>query len=599
MQTPETQALAAQPAPLAVASQRWVAAAALDPQGLGGVLVKARAGPQRDAWLAAARQAWPATAPVRKLPANTPDDRLLGGLDVAASVSQGRVVMQPGLLAEVNGGVLVVPMAERLDASTAAKLAQALDAGCVQLAREGLSTSLDARFAVLALDEGIDDEAAPARLTERLAFRVDLDRALDSCANMTGAVTEIESPTASATRPTHTDLGQVEVPPEVVQALCATALALGIASMRPCLQAVRAARAFAALDGATVATEAHAREAVQAVLAHRATQLPAPPPDEDEAEPAEPPQANEPPPDGDPADDTEQKPQANDQPLEDQLIEAAQAALPADLLALLMGQHRARRAGSVGKAGAVHKSLLRGRPVGTGPTRLKRPPRLNVLATLRAAVPWQRLRGAAPNQLLIHRDDFRVTRFAQRAGTLTVFAVDASGSAALHRLAEAKGAVELLLADCYVRRDEVAVVGFRGHRAETLLPPTRSLVRAKRALSGLPGGGGTPLASGLEASYHLLADARKRQQTATLVVLTDGRANINREGQPGREQARADALQMARHVQSLGTRSLLVDTAPQPSPQARELAAAMGAQYLALPHAQSKLVAQAAAQLGH
>jgi len=98
---------------------------------------------------------------------------------------------------------------------------------------------------------------------------------------------------------------------------------------------------------------------------------------------------------------------------------------------------------------------------------------------------------------MVRRDDFRVRRFAERAEATTIFAVDASGSAAAARLAEAKGAVELLLAEAYVARTQVALVAFRGTGAEAVLPPTRSLARAKRVLADLAGGGGTPLAAGL------------------------------------------------------------------------------------------------------
>ncbi|MEK9655791.1 MAG: VWA domain-containing protein [Halieaceae bacterium] len=127
---------------------------------------------------------------------------------------------------------------------------------------------------------------------------------------------------------------------------------------------------------------------------------------------------------------------------------------------------------------------------------------MNILATLRAAAPWQPLRkrerGPRARGLEIRRDDIHLTRFQQRRETLTLFVVDASGSAAMQRLAEAKGAVELLLADCYVRRDQVALIAFRDESAELLLPPTRSLVRAKKALAALPGGGATPMAAALD-----------------------------------------------------------------------------------------------------
>ena len=174
-----------------------------------------------------------------------------------------------------------------------------------------------------------------------------------------------------------------------------------------------------------------------------------------------------------------------------------------------------------------------------------------------------------------------------------MFVVDASGSSALNRLAEAKGAVELLLADCYVRRDQVAVLAFRGRGAELLLPPTRSLVRAKRSLAGLPGGGGTPLASGIDAAAALGASIARKGETPIVVLLTDGRGNIARDGSPGRAKAADDVDLAARQFRAVGLSALLIDTSPQPQAAARALAQVMGASYLPLPHAGSAALSQA------
>ncbi|MBK3398352.1 VWA domain-containing protein, partial [Methylobacterium ajmalii] len=235
----------------------------------------------------------------------------------------------------------------------------------------------------------------------------------------------------------------------------------------------------------------------------------------------------------------------------------------------------------------------RGRPVGARPGDPRRG-RLALIETLRAAAPWQRLRrGDGEARLRITADDLRIRRLVQRRETTTIFAVDASGSAALERLAEAKGAVEQLLAECYVRRDRVALVAFRGRGADLLLVPTRSLVRAKRALAALPGGGGTPLACGIEAAARLAATERRGGRSPVVLLLTDGRANIDRAGRPGRVQAGADALAAARALAAEGTRALVIDTAARPQDSARALAAAMRARYLALPQADAARLARA------
>jgi magnesium chelatase subunit D len=228
--------------------------------------------------------------------------------------------------------------------------------------------------------------------------------------------------------------------------------------------------------------------------------------------------------------------------------------------------------------------------------------KLNVIETLRAAAPWQPLRrresaltgdASSRPRILIRKGDFRIARFKQRTETTTIFVVDASGSAALHRLAEAKGAVELLLTDCYVRRDQVALIAFRGSAAELLLPPTRSLARAKRSLAGLPGGGGTPLAAGLDAAFALADLIRRKGQTPTVIVLTDGRANIARDGAQGRPRAEEDAVSSARQLRAAGITAVLVDTSPRPGPSGAQLASEMGARYLPLPHADATTLSKA------
>ena len=185
-------------------------------------------------------------------------------------------------------------------------------------------------------------------------------------------------------------------------------------------------------------------------------------------------------------------------------------------------------------------------------------------------------------------DDFRVVRYRERSESTTIFVVDASGSAALNRLAEAKGAVELLLADCYIRRDQVALVAFRNDTAEILLPPTRSLVRAKRNLAALPGGGGTPLVSAIETAAALADSIKRRGGTPAIVFLTDGRGNIARDGSRGREAASDDLPSAAAMFRECGVDGMVIDTSPRPGSSAETLAGLLRLTYLPLPHADAR-----------
>jgi magnesium chelatase subunit D len=595
------------------------AAVAVAPRALGGVALRACPGPVRDAWLELWREGLDPSCPVRRIPLHIAEARLLGGLDLAATLRAGTPVAEQGLIADCDGGFAVLAMAERASRSTLAHLATALDRGELSVARQGLEGTVPARLGLIALDEGQgSDEALDPVLRDRLAFHLDLSplsiRDLDAAGHDAASIAAARERVAG-----------VSADDEAVTAICATAAALGIDSLRACQFALATAKALAALAGRDALDASDLDAAARLVLSPRATRTPVAPQDTPETEaepeaaqsPSEPDEKSEPaenpPPDTSPPPEVPpEAPDAADAPdtargkeaLEDRVLEAAAAAIPAALLASLEAGllTRQRGNGASGRSATQRRSRHRGRPMGAVPGDPRTGARLSLIDTLRSAAPWQRLRreeqgdrfqgdtfhGDTGPGVIVRRSDFRVQRFRERAESTIIFAVDASGSAALHRLAEAKGAVELLLNDCYVRRDQVALIAFRGSVAELLLPPTRSLVRAKRNLSALPGGGGTPLASAMDAAAELAEQVQRRGGIPSIVLLTDARANISREGKPGRELAFQEALAAASALRASGVATMVIDTSPRPHPNAEALARALAGRYLPLPHADAR-----------
>lgn len=563
--------------PLDARTQAELAAAllAIDPLGLGGAVVRAPRADIAESWLAMVRSLLVEGTPIARLPISIPDDRLLGGLDLAMTLATGRPVVERGLLARTDGGVLILPCAERASDALIARLTSVLDTQRTTPRGPFAGEQTPARVAIIALDEGDGvDERPAAALTDRLAFHLTLspevspDGALFTPTDLRAARASFLQVTISAAR---------------ITTLVTVALAFGIDSLRAVSFAVRVARGAAALDGRRTVSDDDCQVAAALVLGPRATRLPAPSEASAEPEP--------PPPPSDPVDaesERDEMPSPEElQALEELMIQAMQATLPIGLTIEAPSQGP-RQGGSAGRSGDDRAGGLRGRQVGTRRGDPRGGGRLDLLETLRAAAPWQRLRPPIAGQegrvlVRVRPDDFRIRRLIEPAGTTAIFVVDASGSAALHRMAEAKGAVELLLAEAYSRRDEVGLIAFRGNAAEVLLPPTRAIAAAKRALTALPGGGGTPLASAIDRARELAVQARRTGNDTVVVFLTDARANIARDGSPGRPQAEADALASASALRVLGGTTVLIDTSPRPSEMAQRMAEAMGARYVALP----------------
>ena len=611
----------------------------IDPHGFGGVWLRAPFGPVRELWLRHLSEAGLKTV---KLPGHIDMERLLGGIDLSLTLQSGRLHMQSGLLQQADQGLVLISMAERFAPALIAPMTQAMDTQSLPPLKITLQNEplVCTQFGVVALDESLqEDPPLNPALQERLGLWFDLQALAPS--DITGVSMDTLNQRSTQDdiniKIAADDLARMKQALPLIQwndeqalAVCITAQGLGIDSLRIPTLALRVATCHAALHSRTLVTDEDLAFAARRVLAPRATQLPAPadnaaqteaensvdpdsapdqtldnnntPPPQEPAQPPALPEAT----DNDEAsteNETQDDPNSEEQDnssnpspenLQEMLIAAALASLPPDVLDRLLTQPGRNPGHTSGQSGQFRTGTQRGRPLPPRPGRPGGAARLHVLATLRAAAPKQGLRsGSQQGRVAIRSEDFHVHRYQQHSSSCLILALDASGSAALHRLAEAKGAVELLLQQSYARRDSVCIVAFKGAQAQLLLPATRSLVRAKRAMTGLPGGGGTPLALALKMACEQASHLQRQGVTPILVVLSDGRANVNLQGLGGRPQAQADAQQWAAQWRQTGHRALWIDTSLQPDAQVQNLAQIMGGSYMPMPQVQAQRMASA------
>lgn len=513
----------------------------VDPEGLGGVWLRARHGPRRDD-IVAFLQSIPGRH--SRIMPETGDFELFGGVDLSESLISGRLAEREGLLS--TSDVLWLTRAERTPVRLAARLAHAVDKKTTG--------------AIILCDESAEpDEAPPAALRDRLAFFMSDDLVHDELSDF---------PIEDAFRARRLR-DSVRVDENLITIAARTAADVGCKGSRPALFLVRCVRALAALEGAAEATEKHLRQAARLVLPHRMQAAPDDIPEKKQPEVADSQLAD--------------RPEANEQNeelLRDIVVDAASVTLPEGLLAGMIARDR-RGAGS--GHGAERVSKVRGRPLPSRPGKPDGRSRLDVLATLQAAAPWQKLRGSNDGRLSIRSSDLRVRRYREQSERLLLFVVDASGSAAMARLAEAKGAAETILSEAYRSRDHVGLITFRGDSADCALEPTRSLVRAKRLLSGLPSGGATPLAAALRLCTEHASTARRKGLTPHVILMTDGRANKALDGTTDRIAAQEDALKMARGLAASGVHALVVDSGLRPSSDLEDIAQLLGAGTIRLP----------------
>ncbi len=577
------------------------------PARYGGMLIRsARPGPVRQAFEALLKtmvNASETTSGLRlaRLPASTPSEALRPSLDVVQTLATRAPIYDPGWIECHRDCIVLVSMAERIEPALAQELAQALD---------------QRRLLLVLLDESVEDEpGVPSILFDRMPLVMVQDRLLppEQSADEWGRQLEqvIQAWPVSAN-------GRLDLSSDQWRRLAAIASVLDVPSLRPLMATGRLAIDLArqASPRARKVSDERVDQALVASLFPHARRWPEQLPEQtaDDQQPSA--EASEPNDQGhsqNESQETDQAPappqgaleqsSADHQDRQDQQDQQAVEAALVDLQRGLLGVHGmdrmrpvrsglARREG--GRAGQRSWHPSRGRRLRVTAWKRGQPARqLAWVKVLERALPLQDMRrrvSPSEDRLLLMPSDLRIWRRQHRRPLTTIFLVDASGSMAATRLAEAKGAVQALLAECYVRRDQVALLSFGGQGVRVNLPPTRSLVAAKRALTALPGGGASPVAAGLQAVIRWVDRLAQQGEDAAVVVLSDGRANVCLDGEVNRALAGQQAERAARALGLQTLRSIWIDASPRPEQAAQVLAHAMSAAYYPLPFASASQI---------
>lgn len=515
------------------------------------------------------------------LPLGATEDRVCGSIDIQRALTEGVKAFEPGLLARANRGFLYIDEVNLLEDHLVDLLLDVAVTGENKVERENISFTHPARFVLIGSGNPEEGELRP-QLLDRFGLNVEvkteteLDDRVEIVERREAFQRDPESFAAAfAARQAQLrkqivaaqkQAAYIKVERPLLRKIAELCGALGVDGHRGELTISRAARALAAFEGKKKVGTAEIKRVAPMALRHRLRRDPL----EERAESERIEQAME---------KTFAEPRMNRSERSGDDGDQgghAKSAKPEEKANARSGADRRRVASASGahtgdktttpvedlkdrevrlpnlppsrsdlrsdspsksnrRAGANSvRNHLRGRYVRA--TAIKNAgARVAIVATLRASVSSQ-----MKSNRRISTDSLRFQELNCKTGRLFIFAIDTSGSMALHRIKQAKIAVLSLLKQSYIQRDQVAIIGFRGESAEICLPVSRSILRARRALDSLRVGGGTPLSAGLACALKLAKVTRARVGEVSVLLFTDGNPNVALAGKviPDRRERR-------------------------------------------------------------
>jgi magnesium chelatase subunit D len=581
-------------------------------------------------------------APVVELPLGATEDRVCGTIDLGRALKEGVKAFEPGLLARANRGFLYIDEVNLLEDHLVDLLLDVAATGRNRVEREGVSAEHPSSFRLVGSCNPEEGELRP-QLLDRFGLCAEVETVRD----LDGRVLIVERREAFESDPetflaAHAGeqerlrrrvtraaraYASVTIPRDVLRSIAELCLRLGVDGHRGEITIARAARALAAFEGRREVTNADVRRVAPMSLRHRLRRDPLEPAGgarvenhlddlfggDDSSQPRSHAQANR---DGEAARPREDEEEGaaregkrggrvrgedgrggrDDAELN---VAAADVRLREETAAAPNADGATRRARNVSHTARVRTGTrgpaftARGRYAGASVKPERGTHSVALDATLRAAAP--RLSRTNGEGRALKSDEVRFKRFRGKAGTLFVFLVDASGSMAVNRIGQAKGALTQLLRRSYVNRDRVSLISFRGREAQVLLAPSSSVSRARRLLDEMSVGGGSPLAAGLARALEVARRATEAgARRVRLVVFTDGRANVPLvdEGAASSNERSARRARVGGEIRRLGASlraacagALVIDTQSRftSGGEGEFLSEALGARYLRLP----------------